>query len=241
MRLARAVRVGSWVLIGLNLLMAVGAIGVFSRMGPAIASIIERNERTIKACVDMLAIMADTGAEIAFSEEERQQFLEAFQRARINVTEPQEPEILDRMEGMLPETFQGDPVVRKAMVAETLHLARINREAIYTADHKAKQLGRAGAWGVVFMALTIFLAGVIYVHSLTARVVKPLEEIHTVIIAHRNGETMRRCTGADLPQDVVAVFTGINEVLDQCQTLEGGAWHGADIPRAGQQSGDKQS
>ena len=69
------------------------------------------------------------------------------------------------------------------------------------------------------MALSAFLAGVIFIRSLTRRVVTPLEEIHTVIIAHRNGDTMRRCTGADLSQDVVAVFTGINDILDKCQAL----------------------
>jgi hypothetical protein len=69
------------------------------------------------------------------------------------------------------------------------------------------------------MALSVFLAGVIFIRSLTRRVVQPLEEIHTVIIAHRNGDTMRRCTGADLSQDVAAVFTGINELFDQCQAL----------------------
>ena len=49
MRLAQAVRVGAWILVGLNLLMAVGAIGIFNRMAPAIAVIIERNERSINA------------------------------------------------------------------------------------------------------------------------------------------------------------------------------------------------
>jgi len=30
---------------------------------------------------------------------------------------------------------------------------------------------------------------------------------------------MRRCTGENLSQDVVAVFTGINGLIDQCQGL----------------------
>ena len=67
MRLAQAVRVGAWVLMGLNLLMAVGAIALFNRMAPAIAVIIERNERSIGACVDMLASLAGTGSDAAFS------------------------------------------------------------------------------------------------------------------------------------------------------------------------------
>ena len=39
MRLAQSVRLGAWLLIGLNLLMALGAIGILMRMAPAIAGI----------------------------------------------------------------------------------------------------------------------------------------------------------------------------------------------------------
>ena len=219
MRLAQAVRVGSWFLVGINLLMAVGTIGIFSRMAPAIAIIIERNERSLKACEDMLAIMAVNGNGIPFAPEQVRVFQTAFDRAKANVTEPQEPDLLKRMEPMLQPLFQGDPAGRQEVVEAVVHLGKINRDAMTIADQRAQQLGRAGAWGVVFMALSAFLVGVIFIRSLTRRVVTPLEEIHAVIIAHRNGDSMRRCTGADLSQDVVAVFTGINDLIDQCQGL----------------------
>ena len=235
MRLAQAVRVGAWILVGLNLLMAVGAIGIFNRMAPAIAVIIERNERSINACVDMLAIMAATGSPAVFPAAEAEAFRAAFARARDNVTEPQEAEILDRMARLQPALFQGDAVVRSSMIADTRALDRINREAMVRADRQAQQLGRAGAWGVVFMALAVFMAGVLFIRSLTARVVRPLEEIHAVMTAHRSGETLRRCSGADLSQDVAAVFTGINELLDQVQALHSGqAGPGGFQPAAGQ-------
>lgn len=229
MRLAHAVRVGAWFLVGLNLLMAVGTIAIFTRMAPAIATIIEHNERTLKACEDMLAVMAVAGIGAPFTQEQSQIFQKAFDRAKANITEPQEPEILKRMEPTLPPLFQGDAAVRTVVVEAVVQLGKINRDAMTTADHRAQQLGRAGAWGVVFMALSAFLAGVIFIRNLTGRVVMPLEEIHTVIIAHRNGETMRRCTGVDLSQDVAAVFTGINELLDQCQALAAGVNWGTEI------------
>jgi len=227
MRLAQAVRVGSWFLVGLNLLMAVGTIGILARMAPAIAVIIERNERSLKACEDMLALMAITASGTPFSREQAQGFQAAFDRARANVTEPQEPAILNRMEPILAPLFQGNAAIRREVVEAEIQLGKINRDAMTVADRRAQQFGRAGAWGVVFMALSVFLAGVVFIRSLTGRVVRPLEEIHTVIIAHRNGETRRRCTGADLSQDVAAVFTGINELLDQCQALttRGQGWN----------------
>ena len=97
----------------------------------------------------------------------------------------------------------------------------INREAMFRADHAARRLGHAGAWGVVFMAISVFLVGVIFIRNLTRRVAKPLEEIHTVIAAQRRGETMRRCSGADLPQEMKIIFSGINEILDQRQLQPG--------------------
>lgn len=217
MRLAHAVRVGSWVLVALNLLMAIGTIAIFSRMAPAIAVIIERNERTLQACEDMLALMALTGRGSSFSEDQQQRFRAAFERAKANITEALEPAPLQRIESHLTPLFAGDVVVRQETVEAIAQLSTINRDAMTVADRHAQHLGRNGAWGVAFMAMSAFLAGVIFIRSLTRRVVKPLEEIHTVIIAHRNGETMRRCTGTSLSQDVIAVFTGINEILDQCQ------------------------
>ncbi|ADW17697.1 hypothetical protein Despr_1543 [Desulfobulbus propionicus DSM 2032] len=220
MRLAHAVRVGAWILVGLNLLMAVGAIAIFSHMAPAIAMIIERNERSLQACEDMLALMAKVDRSGPFSPQQREVFKSAFERARTNITEALEPAPLQRIETHRAALFNGDPEARRITVEAIVLLGSINREAMTVADRHAQHLGRSGAWGVAFMAMSAFLAGIIFIRSLTRRVVQPLEEIHAVIVAHRNGETMRRCTGADLPQDVVAVYTGINEMLDQWQARE---------------------
>lgn len=215
MRLAQAVRVGSWVLIGLNLLMATGTIAIFSRMAPAIAVIIDRNDRSLQTCEDMLAILAMVDEQGRLTRPAQQTFRAALQRAKENITEPQEPEALAHIEARLAAMFAGDIAARHQTVEAILRLAQINRDAMTLADRHAHHLGRNGAWGVVFMALAIFLAGLIFLRSLARRVITPLEEIHTVMNAHRNGDTMRRCTGIELAQDVSAVFTGINEMLDR--------------------------
>lgn len=221
MRLAHAVRVGSWVLVGLNLLMAVGAIAIFSRMAPAIAVIIDQNDRTLQACEDMLSILAHVGNGSCFSAEEEQNFRKALTRAKDNITESEEPLVLKRIESHLQPLFAGDRSTRGQTIDTILHLGAINRNAMTVADRHAQHLGRTGAWGVAFMSMSAFLAGVVFIRNLTRRVVIPLEEIHTVIKAHRNGETMRRCTGVDLAQDMAAVFTGINEILDRDNSASG--------------------
>ncbi len=218
MRLAHAVRIGSWFLVGLNLLMAVGTIAVFSRMAPAIMVIIERNERSLQACEDMLTLLAHTGSGMPLNKDQQNTFNEVFIRARDNTTEQREPEALGELQKTLPQLFAGSRSARKQAIEAITFLAQINRDAMAEADHRAQKVGRTGAWAVAFMAMTVFLAGVVFISSLTKRVVKPLEEIHTVITAHRNGDMRRRCTGTHLVQDVHAVFLGINELLDQQHT-----------------------
>jgi hypothetical protein len=50
-----------------------------------------------------------------------------------------------------------------------------------TADRKARQFGNAGAWGIVFMASAVFMVGILFIRGLRRSLVKPLEEIHSVI------------------------------------------------------------
>lgn len=214
MRLAQAVRVGAWTLVGLNLLMALGSIGIFTRMAPAITVIIDRNERSLQACEDMLAALA-LSIDLGGNEERMRYFKEAFDRAKKNVTEVDEPAVLHSIETTFQAAFRGDFKARQATVDSIVTLGKINREAMIFADGRAQQLGYAGAWGVVFMAVSVFIAGIIFIRGLVRRVVLPLEEIHTVITAQRNGETMRRCTGTDVPQEIRAIFIGINGILDQ--------------------------
>lgn len=97
---------------------------------------------------------------------------------------------------------------------------------MFKADRQARQFGNAGAWGIVFMASAVFIAGVVFMRSLKRNLVKPLEEIHSVIQDIRNGDNMRRCTGVDVPQDIKSIFSGINEVLDKytSNSLIGKKW-----------------
>lgn len=214
MRLAHAVRLGAWMLVGINLLMAFACVGIFMRMAPAITIIIEQNERSLQACEDMLASLALVEGAVR-GENLPVQFKAALVRAQNNITEADERDALDLVESTAAAAFLGDMTARHQAVTAIVRLGKINREAMIQADHRAQQLGYAGAWGVVFMATCAFCMGIIFIRSLSRRVVVPLEEIHTVIAAHRRGDTMRRCTGRDLSQDMREVFNGINEILDQ--------------------------
>lgn len=218
MRLAQAVQVGSWLLVGLIVLMSLGSIGLLMRMAPAMAGILERNERSLSACEEMLAALTLIG-DVDGHEKERQRtrFEDALKRAEGNVTEKGEAEVLESIAAGAPAVFAGDREVRRQVVKALVRFGDINREAMKQADRKARQFGEAGIWGIVFMAICVFSVGLLFIRRLLQHLVNPMVELNAVIAAYRSGDTMRRCSGVDLPQDVRAVFQGINEILDQGQ------------------------
>ncbi|MBF0258307.1 MAG: hypothetical protein HQK62_05620 [Desulfamplus sp.] len=218
MRLAQATRIGAWMLIGLNILMALGSIWIFMRMSPAIKEIIEQNEHSLQACEEMLASLAVISDDADTNRPLSETFQEALNRARNNITEEEEPAAIEMINSHSPKAFKGDIKAKEQTVAAIILLGKINREAMVIADLRARQFGQAGAWGVVFMATCVFFAGMLFNRNLSKNVVRPIEEIHDVIFAYRNGDTMRRCSGADLPADFISVFNGINEILDKCQS-----------------------
>ena len=215
MRIAQSIRFGLWLLIGLNLFMALGSIWIFMRMAPAIEVIIDRNERSLQACEEMLASLAMMTEDKAANEALKTIFATALKRARDNITEDEEPVALKSINFGFSDAFIGNITAKQNTVSAIILLGKINREAMIIADQRARQFGYAGAWGIVFMAVCIFLVGMLFKQSLSKNLIKPIEEIYAVIMAHRSGDTLRRCSGSNLPRDVKTVFNGLNEFLDK--------------------------
>lgn len=222
MKPGQSTQLGARILLGLNLLMAFGTLWVFMRMTPAIKVILERNQQSILASEEMLAALAMStpnsyaSAEVNTNEALVNTFQVALKRSQSNVTEGQEPEILGTINRHYRNAFSGDTTARSETIRALAHLSQVNRDAMEAADYRARQLGNAGAWGVVFMATLLFLVGMLFVRSLRKNLIQPLEEIHAVIQAVRNNDHMRRCTSTHAcPKDVRVIFTEMNELLDQ--------------------------
>lgn len=215
MKLTQSIWIGAFFLVILNLIMAFGSIWVFKRMAPAIEVIIEQNEKSLYACDEMLASLALRGNSEKSDAELESQFLAALSKARNNITEKEEPEAVREISQDYISAFTGNRASIQKTVAAIRHLRQLNRNAMFRADWKAKQSGVAGAWGIVFMASTVFLVAVLFFRKLRKNLISPLEEIHAVIEAVKSNDHMRRCSGTELPHDIQTVFTGINQLLDQ--------------------------
>ncbi len=214
MNILTRIRLGAFFLIGLNLLMAFGSIWIFTRMAPAIEVIIDQNERSLEACEKMLTALALSGARQGEQSQLIALFSTSLAAAQNNITERDEPAALETINNRYQRAFAGDPAAVVETIAAINQLGEINREAMVRADKRARQLGNGGAWGVVFMASAVFLAGLFFVRALQRNVVRPLEEIYLVITASHQGDTGRRCSAADTPKDIKTIFGGINELLD---------------------------
>lgn len=215
MRLAKAFCLGAWLVVVVNLLMAFGAIGIFTRMTPAIAEIISNNERSLKACEEMLAAMVMATGEISDSSSQQKDFKAALVRAGNNVTEGEEPAAITIINSRYEAAFNGNKGAIKATTAAILQLSGINRNAMAEADRRAQQLGNGGAWGIVFMAIFSFIIGIVFIRQMNDKLLIPLEEIKTVLLEHQAGETRRRCAGINLPSDIRSTFGIINQLLDR--------------------------
>jgi hypothetical protein len=215
MQLAQTIKWGAWSLLALNLMMAFGSIWVFMRMAPAIETIIDQNGRSLQACEQMLAALALTDPSNKNSDQLQSAFTTALNRAKNNITEKEEPGAIEAISQHFKQAFAGNTASREETVTSIQHLSQINRAAMVTADQKARQFGKAGAWGIVFMASAVFMAGMLFIKELKRSFIKPIEEIHSVIQAVKTGDTIRRCTGPDAPQDIRIIFGELNDILDE--------------------------
>jgi uncharacterized protein YhhL (DUF1145 family) len=218
MKFARSVKLGAWLLIVLNLLMAFGSIWIFMRMAPAIKVIIAQNEVSLESCEDMLATLAKAKPS-ATDGSEIEAFRLALTNAQNNITEKEEPATINMISRNYQDAFAGDASARDRTIRAIVDLGTINRDAMRRADVKAQQLGYAGAWGVVFMATFSFMIGMIFLRSLKKNVMEPMHEIDTVVTAFRAGERMRRCSLKHQSRSTRKILNNVNELLDTHDTF----------------------
>ena len=201
-------------LVLLNLLLAFGAIGLFVRMGPAIARILEENVHSIVAAEGILADLGaagDTPLDAAAELRVRQNLAQAQQ----NVTEAEERPILALLQQQLPNAIAADLPARQKTVHLLQQLIQINRDAMRHVDEEARRLGAAGAWAAVFVGFVSFLLSLLVVVRLQKRVLRPLVDLHEVLDDAQRGNQLRRCRPSDAPREVLQVTQSVNALLDE--------------------------
>lgn len=200
-------------LAALNLLLAFGVIGLFTRMGPAIERILNENMASIEAAEQMLAVFAAHPGELPA--EARTRVNKALEAARANVTEAEERPVLDRLERNIGAALDGEAEARQVVLADLGALIDINREAMTVVDLEARRLGSAGAWAAVFIGALSFGFSLLVVSLLRRRLLEPLLEIHETLRAAQRGDRFRRCRGFDAAVELKQAGQALNVLLDE--------------------------
>ncbi len=202
------------VMIALPLLLAVNAILLSTRMGPAIDRVIDDNVVSMRAAAEVVEVVAEAqagpldGAAI-------QRFDGAFERLEANITEDAERPPLAAMEAARAGALQGEPSAVRDEVTEALALIDINIEAMHRRNDEARRLGYANAWAAVFAGLLAFIISRIIARRLRRRVIEPVSDLWAVLRRVRGGESFPRCRHFETSSELQGVLSAVNELLDQ--------------------------
>lgn len=202
----------------LNLALAFGAIGLLTRMGPAIELILEDNVYSIGAAEEMLfelAVLSESSEEGPAEAARRERAFRALERAAQNVTEEGEAEIVASLEAQLPLALSGDTLGLSRVLDSLRELIAINRAAMARVDLEAKRLGTAGAWASVFAGVLSFLLTLLLAARLQRRFTIPIAGIHDVLQAALGGDSHRRCRTSHGPTELVEIAHAVNRLLDE--------------------------
>jgi methyl-accepting chemotaxis protein len=207
MRSGKIITLSVWLMILFNLLLSFGGVWSFQRMTPEIQSIYERNIVSVDACEQML--LALTGEQVNTKD-----FQEALNTAANNITEKGEEKTVREIQTLFNALPQ-DPMLKKDLSEKIVELNNFNKQAIIASAQKAQRLRQAGAWGIVMMTITFFIAAIFFEQKLRRALLAPLQEIASVLDAHKQGDRYRRCQLPNASSDMKKVLQEINNLLDR--------------------------
>jgi hypothetical protein len=209
MRASSEIRLGLGIVLGMQALTTLGAIGALGRMSPAIERILSENVASNEAVEEMLASLATSDAVAR-----RETFEAALGKARGNVTEKEEIPVIEEIGREGEAVLSGSSSDARRLVGLLRELSEINRDSMRRADEMAKRLGSAGAWIAVLLGLAAFTVGALVLGRISRRVLSPMEELRAVIEARKGGDAFRRFTVREASVDLREMGEALNALVE---------------------------
>jgi len=209
---------GIGALVVIQLATAFGAIGLLTRMSPAVQEILAQNVYSTAAAEDALAAVL-----LVFQDDARDQqprFLDAVGRARQNVTEEGEVPAIDDLERWGRLALAGDRSAVAGVVEAAERLIAINRDAMQRANARALNLGNTGAWAAVVLTLAGFLISIVVARHTIFGVLEPVAELEDVLRSYHAGDRFRRCQRRSASREMRRVLSVVNTVLDHANRVD---------------------
>lgn len=246
MRLTTRILLGYWYLVILLVIIAAGAALGFHGLGESIGRVLTENFESVRASTAMMealerqdsavlaALLGKDGAAEALAASEAS-FLQALERARGNITIPEEEGVIqgieqsfaaftaarDQLLGAAPEyplrAYDQDTFPRFEGVKErVLHLLEINHQAMKEADRRAQQTASRRALLLALVVLLALFSLAFLSRALNRTVLERLDELAKVTEAIAGGSLDRRAA-AQYSDELGAVARQLNASLDRQQ------------------------
>lgn len=214
MRIQDEIRLSVGALLVIQVVTMIAAVALLARMTPAIDRILEDNEKSIRAVERMLLALAEPPpADEHRAVERRQQFEGALAEAEGNITEPSEEPVLAEIEAAHEAALEGQPEALAAVRAQLWQLGAINRETMLAANARAKRLGSAGAWALVFLGLIGLVFSLALMRRARVKLINPVYELGAVLEACSEGDSHRRFRPAGASTEFRAVAAVVNALV----------------------------
>jgi PAS domain-containing protein len=214
MRIRDEIRLGVGALLAIQVLTMIAAVALLARMTPAIGEILENNEKSIRAVERMLLALAEPEPRFGEPDLRSAHFERALTEAEGNITEPEEEPVLARIAEYQEAALLGDAVALAIVREELWRLGDINRQSMLASNARAKRLGTAGAWVLVFLGLLGVVFSLSLMRRARAKLIRPVYELGAVLEACRAGDVHRRFN----PSNASLEFREVAEVVNQLVT-----------------------
>ena len=141
-------------------------------------------------------------------------FEEYLKKAKNNITEKGEQEILDEITYDYLPAFKGNKIYEEKTVDKISELSKINILAMESAGAKAERIKSVGIWIILFPSIFIWIIGLTLLSKIKRTFIKPIQELNSVIFEYNQGNKMRRCPSYTISKDIQKLYDGINRILD---------------------------
>ena len=233
MEMRRDIGYGLGALVVAGVAIAFVAIGLFSRMKPALERIREENVVTLDASREILLVFTSRGGE-ALDSNDRSRVEKALTVMRNNLTIENEGAMVADVTDAVARALTGDRGGLNDIARSIDTLARANTKAMGEADDEAQRLGEAGAWTAASGGLLLVLIGLYTRLRLERRIVRPAVELVRVLDAMRKGDERARCKNLRGAVELERALKHTNRLLDRA--LHDGKGGGGTDPRLGAQA-----
>lgn len=194
------------ILLICSTIITIAGISGFLKLEPYINTLNSRNTQSLYYSEQMLSSIS--------AKKDLNKFEENLEKAKNNITEVGEEEILNKISDNYLPAFKGNKKIEDIKIDEIAELSKINRLAMQRAGKIAKKAESVGIWIILFPSIFIWIIGLAILARLKRTFIKPIQELNSVIYDYNKGNKIRRCPTYTPSRDLQKLYDGINRILD---------------------------